>query len=62
MAKKLYKSSSDKMLMGVCGGLAEYLGMDSTVFRILYAIVTMFTGGFPGIVLYFVMGLVMPEN
>lgn len=62
MSKKLYRSSSDKMLFGVCGGLAEYFGIDSTVVRILYAVITLFTGGFLGIILYIVMGLIMPEN
>ncbi len=62
MAKKLYRSVSDKMLFGVCGGLAEYFGIDSTVVRILYAVITLFTGGFLGIILYIVMGLIMPQS
>lgn len=62
MSKKLYRSSSDKMLFGVCGGLADYFGVDSTVVRILYAVITLFTGGFLGIILYIVMGLIMPQS
>ena len=62
MAKKLYRSNSDKMLFGVCGGLADYFDMDSTVIRVLYAVITLFTGGFPGIILYIVMGLIMPQS
>lgn len=38
MAKKLYKSRKDKMIFGVCGGLAEYFGVDSTVIRLVVAI------------------------
>ena len=52
MAKKLYRSNSDKMLFGVCGGLADYFDIDSTIVRVLYAVITLFTGGFPGIILY----------
>ncbi|MBR3731175.1 MAG: PspC domain-containing protein [Spirochaetales bacterium] len=63
MAKKLCRSSTDKKLFGVCGGLAEYFGMDSTVMRVIWVLVTLLTGiGLSLIIVYLVMGLVMPEN
>ena len=52
MKKKLYRSNTDKMLCGVLGGLAEYLNVDSTLIRIAYAALCVFSAGFPGLVLY----------
>ena len=63
MAQKLHRSTTDKKLLGVCGGLAEYFGLDSTLMRIIWVLVTLFTGiGLTLIVVYFVMGLIVPEN
>ena len=56
--KKLYKSNN-RMICGVCAGIAEYLGIDPTVVRLLWAALTL-TG--TGIVLYIIAALVMPEN
>jgi len=58
--KKLTKSEN-KVLAGVCAGLAEYMGMDITVMRILYALLTLCSAAFPGVLLYLIMALVMPE-
>lgn len=44
MNKKLERSTTDKMLGGVCGGLAEYLGVDATIVRIIAAALILFTG------------------
>lgn len=60
MEKKLYRSAVDKKLAGVCGGLAEYFGVDATIVRIAW-IVFMFMGG-AGILLYLIMMLVMPQR
>ncbi len=60
MTKKLYKSNTDKMLCGVLGGLAEYLKVDSTLIRILYAALCVFSAGFPGLVLYIICAIVIP--
>lgn len=59
MPAKLKKSSKDKMLAGVCGGLAEYLGWDATIVRILFVILA-FTYGF-AILAYFILAVVMPD-
>ena len=57
--KKL-KRSADKMLAGVCGGLAEYFDADVTLIRVIYAALTIFCGGFPGVLLYIILLLIMP--
>ena len=62
MKKKLYKSNSDKMLAGVLGGFAEYIGVDSTLVRLLYVLIAMFSAGFPGILFYIICALVIPDE
>lgn len=61
MTKKLTKSTTDKRLVGVCGGLSEYFGFDSTLVRAGWAILTVATG-FPGVIIYAVMAIVMPKG
>ena len=56
MEKKL-KRSANKMIAGVCGGLAEYLGMDATIVRVIYALLVLFGG--VGILLYLILALLM---
>lgn len=60
MAAKLKKSRTDKMLAGVCGGFAEYLGWDSTIVRIIFILLIMMSGG-TMVLLYFVLALIMPD-
>lgn len=55
----LTKSSSDKMLAGVCGGLAQQWDMDSTLVRVLYVVLTLITGIVPGLLVYLILALVM---
>lgn len=57
MERALRKSSDDKMIWGVCGGLAEYFGVDSSIVRIILALFT-FLGG-SGILLYIIMAIIM---
>jgi phage shock protein PspC (stress-responsive transcriptional regulator) len=56
------RSSNDKLLGGVCAGLAEYFDFDPVLVRIAYAFLTIFSAGFPGLLLYIVMWIVMPEK
>lgn len=58
--KRLYKSTRNKKLCGVCGGLAEYLNMDPTIVRLIVAIIALVWGS--GIVLYIIMALIMPDD
>lgn len=53
--------SKNKMLAGVCGGIAEYFGIDPTVVRVGYAALSLFSAGFPGLVLYIILMLIMPQ-
>ena len=58
--KKLYRSSTNKKLFGVCGGLAEYFDMDATVIRVIYLLLLLGAG--VGLLAYLVCALVMPEK
>ncbi|MBO4212168.1 MAG: PspC domain-containing protein [Oscillospiraceae bacterium] len=60
MEKKLHKSSSNRMLAGVCGGVAEYLDVDPTVIRVVWAIGSAFAGA--GIIAYIACAIIMPEG
>ena len=50
------------MVAGVCAGIAEYLEIDPTVVRVVYAALTVFSAGFPGILLYLILMILMPQN
>jgi phage shock protein C len=56
--KKLYRSQTDKMIAGVCGGIAEYFGIDSTLVRLGWVLFT-FAGG-SGILAYIIAWIIMP--
>jgi phage shock protein C len=58
--KKLYRSSN-RILAGVCGGVAEYLDVDPTLMRVIYVALSMFTAGFPGLLLYIILMILMPN-
>ncbi|EKQ51639.1 MULTISPECIES: PspC domain-containing protein [unclassified Clostridium] len=60
MEKKLYLSSTDKKLAGVCGGFAEYFGIDSTLIRIGYLAMVILAG--TGVLLYIICALVIPKR
>ena len=59
MKKKLYKSEADKKVCGVCGGIAEYFEIDSTIVRLGWIIFTVLGGS--GILAYIIAALVMPK-
>jgi phage shock protein C len=59
--KRLMRSAVDKKLAGVCGGVAEYFAVDSTLVRLLWAFVTFLTGIVPGILAYVVGWVIMPQ-
>jgi phage shock protein C len=58
----LYRSNRNKVIAGVCGGIAEWLGWDPTVTRILYAVVSILSAAFPGLVVYILLWIVMPQT
>jgi len=60
--KKLYRSSENKILAGIIGGLGEYFDIDPTVLRLGWLLVFVFTGIFPGLLAYFVAILIVPKK
>ncbi|MFR2069351.1 MAG: PspC domain-containing protein [Bacteroides nordii] len=59
--RKLTRSRSDRMLAGVCGGLAQFFGLDASLVRIAYAILAIFTA-FAGVPVYILMWIIIPEE
>ena len=57
----LQLSQRHKLIAGVCGGLAEWLGWDVTVVRILYILVSVLSVAFPGILVYIILWVLMPR-
>lgn len=62
MATKKLTRSNNRILGGVCGGIAEYFDVDATLVRICYAALSIFSAAFPGVILYIIMLLLMPEK
>lgn len=60
MNKKLYKSQEDKKLCGVCGGIAEYFELDSTLVRLAWVLLTVLGGS--GLLVYIIAALIMPSK
>jgi phage shock protein PspC (stress-responsive transcriptional regulator) len=56
------RSRNDRVIAGVCGGIARSLGWSSTAVRILYVLVSILSAAFPGILVYLVLWLVMPQE
>jgi phage shock protein C len=61
-SKRLTRSNTDRMLAGVCGGVAKNLGIDPTLVRIVYAVLSFFTAAFPGIILYILLAIIIPAE
>jgi phage shock protein C len=59
---QLVRSRDDRMIAGVCGGLAHWLGWDPTAVRALYVLVSFFSAAFPGIVVYIILAMVIPAE
>jgi phage shock protein C len=58
----LLRSKHDRMIAGVCGGLAQWLGWDPTAVRVLYVLLSIFSAAFPGTIVYIILALVMPSE
>lgn len=61
IGRKLYLSDKDRKIAGVCGGLADYFGIDSTIIRILWALAVLVSYG-TGFILYLVFWLIVPRE
>ena len=60
--RPLRKSPGNRVIAGVVGGLAEYIGMDPAPARVLYVLISVFSAAFPGILVYLILLVVMPES
>lgn len=58
----LRRSRSNRMIAGVVAGLARYLGMDVSLARVLYVLISIFSAAFPGILVYVIFWLVVPQE
>jgi phage shock protein C len=58
--KKLYRSTNDKMIFGVCGGLGEYFNIDPVIMRIIFVILAVWGGS--GVLIYIILAIVIPEK
>lgn len=59
---KLYLSETDRKIAGVCGGIGETYGVDPTLCRLLWVFLTLVSGILPGVILYLVAVIVIPEH
>ena len=62
MNKKLYRSRTKRTLSGVCGGLEDYFDIDVTIIRLVWVLISILSGGFPGIVAYVIAVFIIPEQ
>ena len=62
MARSLTRSKTDRMLGGVCGGIARTYGWDPTIVRIFYVLISLFSAAFPGILFYIILWVLIPEE
>ncbi len=60
MRKRLYKSDDNRLLCGVCGGVGEFLGIDPTIVRLIWAILILFAGA--GLLLYILAAIIVPRR
>ena len=58
---RILRKSSDKVLAGVCGGLAEYFGLDIVLVRLGYVLLSVLSAAFPGLLVYVILWIIMPE-
>lgn len=58
--KRLYRSENNRQIAGVCGGIAEYLNIDASYIRLAFLLATVLGG--PGVVLYIIMWIIIPEE
>lgn len=60
--KRLQRSTDDRILLGVCGGFANYFSTDPVLIRGGYVVLTIFTGLLPGVISYIALAIIMPEE
>lgn len=60
--KKLRRSTRNNMIAGVMGGLGEHYGIDPVKLRIIYVLLSVFSGAFPGIIIYIILWILIPKE
>lgn len=60
--KQLKRSYTDRMIAGVCGGLADYFDFDPTLVRVGYVLLSVLSAGFPGLLVYIILWMIIPEG
>jgi len=60
--KRLRRSVADRWLAGVCGGIADYFGLDPTLVRVVYVLLAILSATFPGILVYLILWILIPER
>lgn len=60
--KRLTRSYDDRMIAGVCGGIARYFEVDPTLVRVGYVLMSAISAGFPGLLIYVILWLIMPKD
>jgi phage shock protein PspC (stress-responsive transcriptional regulator) len=61
-SRSLRRSRHDRVIAGVVGGLADYFGLDPTLARVIYVLVSIFSAAFPGILVYILLWILIPEE
>lgn len=62
MKKRLFKDKSTGIISGVCSGIAQYFDTDASIVRILYIVLSIFSAAFPGIIVYIILAIILPEK
>ena len=62
MRKSLRRSRTNRMIAGVIGGLADYWGIDPTLARVIFVVVSIVSAAFPGLIVYLLLWLIIPEG
>lgn len=60
--KRLYRSKTNRIFAGICGGLGEYMNVDPVMLRLIWTLIVIFTGIFPGVIAYFIAIFIVPEK
>jgi len=60
--KRLYRSKNNRVIAGIFGGLGEYFDVDPVLLRLIWVLVTVFSGFFPGIIVYLLAIFLVPEK
>ncbi len=62
MSEKRLTRGDDRKLCGVCSGIADYFDVDPTLIRVVYVLLSLFCAGFPGLLAYIILAIVMPSR